>query len=29
MIIRLTAGDRKADLNDSNTMQILLRAKES
>ena len=27
--IRLTPGYQKADLNDSNTMQILLRAKES
>ena len=29
ILIRLTPGDQKADLNDSNTMQILLRAKES
>ena len=27
--IRLTPGDQKADLNQSRTMQILLRAKES
>jgi len=29
ILIRLTPGDQKADLNESNTMQILLRAKES
>ena len=29
ILIRLTPSDQKADLNDSNTMQILLRAKES
>ena len=29
ILIRLTPGHQKADLNDSNTMQILLRAKES
>ena len=29
ILIRLTAGDQKADLTESNTMQILLRAKES
>ena len=29
ILINLTPGDQKADLNESNTMQILLRAKES
>jgi len=29
LLIRLTPGHQKADLNESNTMQILLRAKES